>query len=235
MEATARLGCGRRASDRPRASWPGDGLRRSRPTPTDALFVLGRALNGDAEASRRGLLPIAEQLGITLEEAACRVFDLSCEKIITAAGKMIDGINSKPVYTVRELLSSYKVEPVKSWCSAARRLLRFPPRKAHGPSGKRRSPMGRGQRYRSGPGQEASEVTLFADTERGIAWLPRKNSAARSARISTGKTQSPSPLTFFGKNVRKPALRNRSWKWRSSKIFNSIWFGIFIPPGGTFG
>ncbi|MGA2403607.1 MAG: hydantoinase/oxoprolinase family protein [Syntrophobacteraceae bacterium] len=145
------------------------------PTPTDALFVLGRALNGDPQASRRGLLPIARQLGITLEEAACRIFDLSCEKIISAARKMIDGINGKPVYTVRELLSSYKVEPVEILVLGgpapffASRLAKLTGLRASAvPQWNVANAIG------AAMAKNTSEVTLFADTERGVALAPEE-------------------------------------------------------------
>jgi N-methylhydantoinase A len=81
------------------------------PTPTDALFVLGKMSNGNAEASRRGLEPLAEELGLPLEEAASRIFDHACRIILKAAENMIADINSKPVYTVQELLEGHKVAP----------------------------------------------------------------------------------------------------------------------------
>ncbi|MEM5787177.1 MAG: hydantoinase/oxoprolinase family protein, partial [Syntrophobacteraceae bacterium] len=81
------------------------------PTPTDALFVLGRGRDGSVEAAANGLRPIAESLGIPLEEAAARVFDTACRLILDSASRMISAINSKPVYTVRELLSGYRVTP----------------------------------------------------------------------------------------------------------------------------
>ena len=146
------------------------------PTPTDALFVLGRAQNGDAQAARLGFHPISNQLGITLEEAAHRVFDLSCEKIISAAREMIDGINSRPVYTVKELLSSYKVEPVEILVLGgpapffASRLAKLTELRASAvPQWHVANAIG------AAMARNTSEVTLFADTERGVALAPEEN------------------------------------------------------------
>ena len=145
------------------------------PTPTDALFVLGRAQKGDAQASRLGFQPISNQLGITLEEAARRVFDLSCEKIISAAREMIDGINSRPVYTVKELLSSYKVEPVEIlvlggpapfFASRLAKLTGLPASAV--PQWHVANAIG------AAMAKNTSEVTLFADTERGVALAPEE-------------------------------------------------------------
>jgi len=150
------------------------------PTPTDALFVLGRALKGDVDASWRGLRPIAHQLGITPEEAAGRVLDLSCEKIIFAARKMIEDINSKPVYTVKELLSGYKVRPVEILVLGGPAPF-FAPRieKLIGiqtsavPHWQVANALG------AAMAKNTSEVTLFADTERGIALAPEESFTCR--------------------------------------------------------
>jgi N-methylhydantoinase A/oxoprolinase/acetone carboxylase beta subunit len=145
------------------------------PTPTDALFVLGRAQNGDAQASRLGFHSISDQLGITLEEAARRVFDLSCQKIISAAREMIDGINSRPVYTVKEVLSSYKVKPVEIlvlggpapfFASRLAKLTGLPASAV--PHWHVANAIG------AAMAKNTSEVTLFADTERGIALAPEE-------------------------------------------------------------
>ena len=145
------------------------------PTPTDALFVLGRAQNGDAQASRLGFQTISNQLGIALEEAARRVFDSSCEKIISAAREMIDGINSRPVYTVKELLSGYKVEPVEIlvlggpapfFASRLAKLTELPASAV--PQWHVANAIG------AAMARNTSEVTLFADTERGVALAPEE-------------------------------------------------------------
>ncbi|MGP8089946.1 MAG: hydantoinase/oxoprolinase family protein [Syntrophobacteraceae bacterium] len=150
------------------------------PTPTDALFVLGRALNGDVDASLRGLRPMAHQLGLTPEEAASRVLDLSCEKIIFAASKMIEDINSKPVYTVKELLSGYRVKPVEIltlggpapfFAPRIERLIGI--QTSAVPHWQVANALG------AAMAKNTSEVTLFADTERGIALAPEESFTCR--------------------------------------------------------
>ena len=81
------------------------------PTPTDALFVLGIQTGEGREASLEGITAIARTLGLSVEEAAGEIFDLACEIILTEAGRMIDSINSKPVYTVHELQEGLQVRP----------------------------------------------------------------------------------------------------------------------------
>ncbi len=81
------------------------------PTPTDALFVLAQANDGDRDNAQRGIAAIAEQLGVSTEEAARRVFDKTCRLILEKADEMVRKINSKPVYTVREALEGYQIKP----------------------------------------------------------------------------------------------------------------------------
>ncbi len=147
------------------------------PTCTDALFVLGEvAEGGSVESSQRGLQPLADGLGIPLEEAAKRILDLACRNILAAAREMIDRINAKPVYTIREILSDYKVEP--------REILvlggpagHFAPRLA-GISGlgSRAAPNFRvANAIGAALARTTCEVSLFVDTERAIAAAPREN------------------------------------------------------------
>jgi N-methylhydantoinase A/oxoprolinase/acetone carboxylase beta subunit len=152
----------------------------SSPTPTDALFVLGKAQNGDADASRRGMLPVAEQLGMALEDAASRVLDLACEKIILAARKMVEGINSKPVYTVKELLSGYKVNPVEILALGGPAPF-FAPRieKLTGIQTGAAPQWHVANAIGAAMARNTSEVTLFADTERGMVLAPEEDFSRR--------------------------------------------------------
>lgn len=81
------------------------------PTPTDAFYVLGKGDGGDAAKSRAGLEPIAESLGLTLNQTAELIFETACRTILEKAAEMIDIINSKPVYTVHELWSGRRIQP----------------------------------------------------------------------------------------------------------------------------
>jgi N-methylhydantoinase A len=81
------------------------------PTPTDALFVLNRIQNGDRQRALLGIAPIAKSLGMPIEEAAYAIFDQTCKKILDSAREMVEQINRKPVYTIKELLTGYQVKP----------------------------------------------------------------------------------------------------------------------------
>jgi N-methylhydantoinase A/oxoprolinase/acetone carboxylase beta subunit len=81
------------------------------PTPTDAFYVLGKGGSGDAAKSRAGLEPVAQSLGLTLDQTAKLIFETACRTILESAAEMIDIINSKPVYTVHELWRGSRIQP----------------------------------------------------------------------------------------------------------------------------
>ena len=159
----------------PRRLGPAMAYGGSTPTPTDALFVLGRVLKGDVDAARRGLTHVAEQLEISLEETALLILDMSSKKIIRAAREMIDEINRKPVYTVKELLSGYKVEPIEIlvlggpapfFASRLENLTGIPTCAV--PQWHVANAIG------AAMAKNTSGVTLFADTEIGLAMAPEE-------------------------------------------------------------
>ena len=81
------------------------------PTPTDALVIKGDIQNGDRDKAVKGLAPLAEKLGGTVESIADEIMALACKTILSAARRLIERINSKPVYTVHELQEGYRVNP----------------------------------------------------------------------------------------------------------------------------
>jgi N-methylhydantoinase A/oxoprolinase/acetone carboxylase beta subunit len=153
------------------------------PTPTDALFVLGRATGGDAEASGRGLLSIAGELGLPLEEVARRVLDLSSKKIISAANDMIQQINRKPVYTVKEMLSGYQVKPVEILVLGGPAPF-FAPliERLTGISTVAVPPWHVANAVGAALAKNTSEVTLFADTERDIVMAPEEGFSRQAGK-----------------------------------------------------
>ncbi|MEN6439721.1 MAG: hydantoinase/oxoprolinase family protein [Syntrophobacter sp.] len=153
------------------------------PTPTDALFVLGEDSDDSAGISRRGLQPIAEQLGLTVKETAECIFDTTCHMILASAARMIDEINAKPVYTVKELLSGYRVSPREVLVLGgpaphfARRLARMTDLHVHVvPQWHVANAIG------AALAKSTSEVTVFADTERGFAVAPEEDFTKRIGR-----------------------------------------------------
>ena len=145
------------------------------PTPTDALFVLGKTFKGNTEASRRGLEAIARKLGVEVGRAARDILDLSTERMVSAAREMIEQINGKPVYTVKELLHGYTVKPVEILALGGPAPF-FAPliEKLTGISTLVAPPWHVANAVGAALAKNTSEVFLFADTERGIALAPEE-------------------------------------------------------------
>ncbi|MDM8525155.1 hydantoinase/oxoprolinase family protein [Desulfococcaceae bacterium HSG8] len=145
------------------------------PTPTDALAVLGKVRNGDREQSVKGIDTVAQALGTSLEEAAFRIFDQACQKILAAVRDMTERINKKPVYTVHEIQEDYQVNPKKMLILGgpapyfARHLEEISDFKAGVvPRWHVANAIG------AALARTTCEVTLFADTEQGILAAPEE-------------------------------------------------------------
>lgn len=81
------------------------------PTPTDALIVLGRATIGDKAKALRAMESLAAALKQTSEQVAQAVIDTMCASIAAKVRQMIAEVNSKPVYTIHELLEGKTLHP----------------------------------------------------------------------------------------------------------------------------
>ncbi len=81
------------------------------PTPTDALFVLQGLPGGDRRRAADGLKPLALARGVALEQLAAEIIDVTCRQILAAADRLIERINTKPVYTLKALHEGYQVRP----------------------------------------------------------------------------------------------------------------------------
>jgi N-methylhydantoinase A len=143
------------------------------PTPTDAICVLGMAEDGDRERSAAGLTPIARALDMPLEEAAQKIFETTCRRILDGAGQMIDAVNSKPVYTVHELWQGSAIEPRHILILggpaphfAKQIQTMFPGTVEVVPHWQVANAIG------CALARITSEVTLFADTAQGLATAP---------------------------------------------------------------
>jgi N-methylhydantoinase A/oxoprolinase/acetone carboxylase beta subunit len=146
------------------------------PTPTDALFVMGKAENGDREKAIKGIDSIAKSLGTSLEGAAKNIFDLCCQGILKEAQAMIERVNSKPVYTVHELREGYRVDPkhllimggpAPQFARHIQEISGFEVRLV--PRWEVANAIG------AALARTTCEVTLFADTQLGIATAPEEN------------------------------------------------------------
>ena len=168
--------CDRKICIGPERRGPAMAYGGSCPTPTDALFVLEDVSDGSREKSIQGLKPLADRLDLSVDKLAAEILDVACKKILTAAEQLVHLINSKPVYTVHELLEGYQVHPKNILVLG-------------GPAPYFAKYLSRISQYRvrvvphwtvanaigAALARTTCEVTLFADTSRRIAEAPEEN------------------------------------------------------------
>ncbi|MDR2076318.1 MAG: hypothetical protein LBP61_05230 [Desulfovibrio sp.] len=82
-------------------------LGRRPPTLTDALVALGHARVGDPEVSRTALQALVPDV----QDGALAFVRAALERIRREADALLDAVNAKPVYTIRELLVADKLKP----------------------------------------------------------------------------------------------------------------------------
>jgi len=143
------------------------------PTPTDALLVLHKIETGDREKALQGIGPIATALSLSEEEAASKIIERACSKILKEADNMLTRVNSKPVYTIHEIQEGCRLTPQQM-------LVLGGPAPYFEEELKRQSNMA----VRTVPkwsvanaigaalARTTSEVSLFADTEQGTSMAP---------------------------------------------------------------
>jgi N-methylhydantoinase A/oxoprolinase/acetone carboxylase beta subunit len=146
------------------------------PTPTDALLITGDIQNGDRDKAVKGLAPMAEGLGVSVEDIANDIMALACKTILSAARRLIQRINRKPVYTVHELQEGYLVNP--------KHILILGGPAPHFAKHLKNCTNDRIEvvaRWKvanaigAALARTTCEVNLFADTQQGIAEAPEEN------------------------------------------------------------
>lgn len=88
-------------------------LGGERVTPTDAVAVLKGAPFGDRERARQALAKLGGENGLTVKELAEQIVALFCQKVASAVNEVYLYLNSRPVYTVSEVLAPRDLKPVK--------------------------------------------------------------------------------------------------------------------------
>jgi N-methylhydantoinase A/oxoprolinase/acetone carboxylase beta subunit len=146
------------------------------PTPTDAFIVLENLQTGNREKSVEGIKSLAAALGVSVETVASQIMDKACRSILTAAQKLVDRINHKPVYTIHELKEGYQVRPKSILVLGgpapdfARHLQKLTTMQVRViPKWEVANAIG------AALARTTCEVTLLADTERQVAVAPEEN------------------------------------------------------------
>lgn len=83
------------------------------PTPTDAMLVLGLLeANGETLAkARQAMEMLGRELGLSPEELADKVLNTMGDILKNKVEELLQGLNEKPVYTIKELLYGKKIKP----------------------------------------------------------------------------------------------------------------------------
>ena len=80
-------------------------------TPTDAMIVLGKLDIGDKTLAKEALSQLAKDLELSIDEVSDEVLDTMASMIKEKVDELLTEINSKPVYTVEDLLHGKKLVP----------------------------------------------------------------------------------------------------------------------------
>ncbi|MFH1155873.1 MAG: hydantoinase/oxoprolinase family protein [Pseudomonadota bacterium] len=146
------------------------------PTPTDALIALGLMDMGNKTRAQEGIQDLANQLGMSVVDAARLIVTRTCTIILDHARDLIRTINEKPVYTVHEFLEGYTTNPRKIM------LLGGPAPYLAGElqiqSGIETVTIpafGVANAIGAALARTTCEVSLFADTEQGFAISPEED------------------------------------------------------------
>ncbi len=143
------------------------------PTPTDALFVLGKMQGGDRSKSLRGIQSLAASLGADAETVARQIFENACRGIVAEAHGLVERINNRPVYTVQEIQEDDEIRPVhllimggpaSYFAEQIGKMADFTPQVVP------RWPVANA--IGAALARTTCEVTLFADTQIGSALAP---------------------------------------------------------------
>ncbi len=148
------------------------------PALLDALNVLDNLELGDHQASRRGLEELAAQNfaaggALSAVQLAAGFVGAAMEKIRSAVELVLAEVNSRPIYTIRELLGHRDVAPARGYIMGT-------PAAAFAPHLRRalNLDIDMPRRYAvtnaigAALARTTTEVELFADTEQGVMLIP---------------------------------------------------------------
>lgn len=145
----------------------------SSPTPTDAMVVLGMIETGDRKAAMEGVAALGIPKGLDAEKTAIRILERMGEIIAESALAFVDRINSRPVYTIHEVLYQQEIRPdavviiggpAPHVAEHVGRALGLPYRVPRH--------SGVANAVGAAVARVTSEITLQADTERGTVVIP---------------------------------------------------------------
>ena len=97
----------------PERRGPAAALGGEIPTPTDAMTVLDISAIGSKQKAMEAIAPLARKLNLDVVPAARAILDKMVAIIADNVVQVMEEINSKPVYTIHELLEGKMINPKK--------------------------------------------------------------------------------------------------------------------------
>lgn len=82
-----------------------------KPTPTDAMIVLGLMEEGNKDKAYKSMKTLGDKLGFTPEKMSRLILETMVDMIKNKVNNLLNEINNQPVYTVKELLYGKKIQP----------------------------------------------------------------------------------------------------------------------------
>jgi len=196
------------------------------PTPTDAMVVLDPdGTEGDHALAVEGMRRVGDALGMTPEAVAGKVMEILSHTILGHARKAVAEINAKPVYTIHEMMEGYQVAPEEI-------LLLGGPAKAlsgylssYTDKAVRPVPSwGVANAIGAALARTTCEVTLFADTEKGVILIPEENYSKTMDSNYTLADAEETARNFLVEKARKAGSRtaNPETEIVESMAFNMV-------------
>ncbi|MEW6076826.1 MAG: hydantoinase/oxoprolinase family protein [Thermodesulfobacteriota bacterium] len=174
------------------------------PTTTDALCVLNMMPEGDAAKAAAGMKMLADELDRPVVETARAVFEHFCAEVVRHARSLVDDINSKPVYTVYEYWEGRQIKPDKIL------LLGGPAacfvdqiEKVSGVKTMAVPKCAMANALGAAFARTTCEVSLFADTERGIITAPEENYFEKISSAFTREDAQKKALELLEQKARR--------------------------------
>ena len=174
------------------------------PTPTDALCVLKIMAEGDAARAGEGMAMLAEKLGRSVMETARAVYEHFCAEVVRHARALVDDINSKPLYTVYEYWEGHQVKPGKILVLGGPAV--FFADQIEKVSGIQTAAVPKcaiANALGAAFARTTCEVSLFADTQRGIMTAPEENFFERIGSSFTRDDAQKKTLELLTRKARK--------------------------------
>jgi N-methylhydantoinase A/oxoprolinase/acetone carboxylase beta subunit len=146
------------------------------PTPTDAMITLGLLDTGNREAAKEAMENLGRPFKWDAPKTAVRVLEHMAMSIAEAAKAFLSYLNSRPVYTIHEVLHEEKIEPesVVIIGGPAPQIADYVGKALDLPH---RVPghFAVANAVGAAVARVTSELTLQADTERGTVVIPEAN------------------------------------------------------------